>query len=48
MLGRDIVYIANWFFDSDYMSVAINVLQKFIQIILGINQTAYYVILKLK
>ena len=46
MLGRDIVYIANWFFD--YMSAAINVLQKFIQIILGINQTAYYVIFKLK
>ena len=48
MLGRDIVYTTNGFFDSDYMSNAINALQKVIQIVLGINQIAYYVIFKSK
>ena len=33
MLESNIVYIAKWFFDSDYVSVAINIIQKVIQII---------------
>ena len=37
MLGRNLVYIANRFFRSDYMSIALNVLQKVIQIVLRKN-----------
>ena len=35
MLGRNIVYTAKCFFGSNYMSIAINALQKGIQIVLG-------------
>ena len=34
MLECDISYRANWYFDSDYMSIAGNALQKVIQIVL--------------
>ena len=33
-LKFNIVYIANWYFGSDYVSVASNALQKVIQIVL--------------
>ena len=33
MLERNIVYIAKWFFDSDYVSIAINMIQKVIRIV---------------
>ena len=34
MLQYNILYIANWYFGSDYMSIASNMLQKVIQIVL--------------
>ena len=46
MLEYDIVYIANWSFGSDYMSIASNAQQNVIQIVLRKGNAAYCVIFK--
>ena len=45
MLRRNIGYIANLYFGTDYTSIASNALQKVIQIVLG-AKNAYCVLLK--
>ena len=45
MLECNISYIANWYFDSDYMYIASNALQKVIQIVLR-EKSAYCAIFK--